>query len=381
MQKILPFLLLIFLISCKEENKSKPPNSTSSPKGETLKVEFAKGFSAVDYGTYKILKVNTPFPESDKTYTYLLTRSGEKPPKDIDYDEQVNIPIEKIVVTSTTHIPSLESLKVENTLVGFPDLDYISSPKTRQRIEEDKIADLDQNENINLEVLLSLQPDAVIGFSMKENNKVYSNISNAGTPVIFNGDWNEENPMGKAEWIKFFGVLYDKEAEAEKHFETIKENYESAKALISQEVEEKPTILSGAMFKDVWYLPGGKSWMAQFIADAGGDYLYKNSDETGSLSLSFESVFDKARDAEIWIAPSGFTSLEQMEKDSKHYTEFEAFKNKQLYGYTATKGETGGVLYFELAPNRPDLVLKDLINIFYPELLADYENTFFKALK
>ncbi|HLS30359.1 MAG TPA: ABC transporter substrate-binding protein [Flavobacteriaceae bacterium] len=381
MQKILPFLLLIFLISCKEENKSKPPNSASSPKGDTLQVEFAKGFSAVDYGTHKILKVSNPFPESDKTYTYLLTRSGEKPPKDIDYDERVNIPIEKIVVTSTTHIPSLESLEVENTLVGFPDLDYISSPKTRQRIEEDKIADLDQNENINLEVLLSLQPDAVIGFSMKENNKVYSNISNAGTPVIFNGDWNEENPMGKAEWIKFFGVMYDKEAEAEKHFETIKENYESAKALISQEVEEKPTVLSGAMYQDVWYLPGGKSWMAQFIADAGGNYLYKNTDETGSLSLSFESVFDKARDAEIWIAPSGFTSFEQMKEDSKHYTEFEAFKNKQLYGYTATKGETGGVLYFELAPNRPDLVLKDLIKIFHPELLADYENTFFKALE
>ncbi len=371
------FLFWIPIISCKEKTSSS--NATPS-QADTLQIDYAKGFSIIDYENYKILEVKNPFPDSDVVYTYLLSKKNTDIPTDIAYDEKIEIPIKNAVVTSTTHIPALESLEVEKSLIGFPHTDYISSSKTRKLIEEDKITNLGENENINIEILLSLQPDAVVGFAMKENNKVYANISRSGIPVVFNGDWNEESPLGKAEWIKFFGALYDKDEKAKEIFDDIKENYNSAKK-ISQNVENKPTVISGAMYKDIWNLTGGKSWMAEFIADAGGDYLYKNTAETGSLSLSFESVFNQAQQAEIWIAPAGFTSFEEMQNNTKHYAKFKAFENKEVYTYALTKGETGGVLYFELAPNRPDLVLKDLINIFHPELLSDYENSFFKPLK
>ena len=97
--------------------------------------------------------------------------------------------------------------------------------------------------------------------------------------------------------------------------------------------------------------------------------------------LSFEKVFDKAKDAEYWIAPAQYSRYDDMKEDNRHYAEFKAFQKKNIFGFAGTKGETGGVLYYEQAPNRPDLVLKDLINIFHPELIDNYDNQFFKPLE
>lgn len=373
------FVFAVFLFfACKQKNET--TENPSQQTADTIRVEHAKGFSIEDYRNYKILKVKNPFPDSDKTYTYLLERKGKEAPGNIKYDAKISIPVEKMVVTSTTHIPALESLEEEKSLIGFPHLDFISSPKTRNLIQQKKVAELGENENLNMEVLLSLQPEVVVGFAMKENDKTYANISRSGIPVIYNGDWNEQNPMGKAEWIKFFGALFDKDQKAAEVFDQIKAGYQEAKEL-TKNVEHRPSVLSGAMYKDIWYLPGGKSWVSEFIDDAGGKYMYRDNQDTGSLSLSFESVFEKSKDADIWIAPSGFSSYQEMSSNSKHYNQFKAFQERQVYGYTQVKGETGGVLYFELAPNRPDLVLKDLINIFHPELLPNYENTFYKELE
>jgi len=343
-------------------------------------VEYARGFSLIDYGNYKILEVRNPYPEADKSFTYLLAEEGAKIPARLHYDEKISIPVHKIVVTSTTHIPSLVSLGEINSLVGFPHLDFISSPQARQRIDAGKVKELGENEHLNTEILLSLRPDVLIGFTMKGGGKIYQNIEKAGIPVVFNGDWNEKNPLGKAEWIKFFGAFYQKDKEAAEIFNRIKNEYESAKK-IAQKASNKPTVLAGGMFKDVWYLPTGDSWVAHTIADAGGDYLYKNTSGTGSLSRSIESVLDKAQHADYWISPSGFTRYKALKDASRHYTKFDAFQNKHIYTYGGVKGETGGLLFFELAPNRPDIVLKDLIHIFHPELLPDYKNTFYKPMQ
>lgn len=371
------FVLVLLLVGCKEEKtSSKITHSTA----DTLQIDYAKGFSIVDYSDYKILKVKNPVPNSSRVYTYALVSKNQKLPDSVQYDEKIFTPLQSIVVTSTTHIPALEELNEEQTLIGFPHLDYISSPKTRERIEDKKIADIGENENINIEILLSLQPEALVGFSVTEDNKVYSNISRTGIPILYNGDWNELHPLGKAEWIKFFGALYEKDSLADAIFKKIENNYNDAKKLTEQ-IDDKPTVIGGSMYKDVWYTPAGKSWMAQFIKDAGADYVYKNSDGTGSLSLSVESVLDQAADAQFWVAPSAYTTYAQLEKDSEHYTRFKAFQNHKIYTYSLTTGPTGGITYFEIAPNRPDWVLKDLIHIFHPDLLKDYQPHFYKPLQ
>jgi iron complex transport system substrate-binding protein len=292
----------------------------------------------------------------------------------------IPIPIKTIVATSTTHIPSLEMIGVTTTLVGFPHTDYISSEKVRARIDAGKVKELGNNHDLNTEVLLDLQPDVIIGYGIDNQNSTLDNLQKSGLKVLLNGDWNEETPLGKAEWIKFFGALYGKQKQANEIFSKIEKDYLNT-VKIAKNAKVKPTVLAGDMFEDRWYLPKGTSWGSILLKEANGNYLWKETSGTGSLSLSFETVYFKAKDADFWITSGQFSTLSEMTNSNPHYAKFKAFKNKNVYSFSGKKGKTGGILYYELAPNRPDIVLKDIVKILHPELLPSYTPFFFEKLK
>lgn len=386
-----PFILLclvIVFLNCKNKSKnSQIDNTLITPKIEyqnlkkDIVFKYAKGLTIKGSYDMYIITIKSPWKNSQNDLVYELLDST------IAYNDVIPKHLEaafynpkKIVVTSTTHIPALELLGVENRLVGFPGSDYISSEKTRKRINNGLIRELGKNEGINTEILLEIKPDVVIGFGVDGVNKTFENIQKANIPVIYNGDWLEDSPLAKAEWIKFFGVLFHKEKKADSIFNSIESEYLKAKELASK-ITKKPTVLSGAMHKDIWYLPNGSSTEAQFLSDANVNYLWSNTSGTGSLALNFESVFNKAKNADIWLSPSNYPSLEDLEKANPHYTKFKAFKTKHVYSFTNTTGKTGGVLYYEFGTARPDLVLKDIIKICHPELLKDYQSYFFKPLE
>ncbi len=381
MQKIVYLFCLLFVFAaCKNNNHDNKTSEIRNVEKESINIQYAQGFEIKAFEGYKSITLKSPWPGTEKTFKYALVEKGAALPTDKSFDAVVEVPLKRIVVTSTTHIPSLEMLGESEALVGFPSLDYISSEKTRQRISDGKITELGKNEDINTEILIDLAPDAVIGFAIDGNNSTFATIEKTGIPVLYNSDWTETSPLGKAEWIKFFGLLFNKEKEADSIFKTIETEYISAKKMAS-EAKEIPSVISGAMYKDVWYMPQGGSWGAQFIADANGNYLWKDSKGTGSLSLNLESVLEKGHDAEVWIGPGQFTTLDEIKNASKAYTQFKAFKTGRVYSYSMKKGATGGVLYFELAPNRPDLVLKDLIAILHPDLFQSHELYFFNKLQ
>ena len=378
MQKILFIaLLFLFFISCKEQKDDKILTNHSK---YSTSIKYAKGFDIAYRDGYKVITVKNIWPGSEKEFRYALIKKGHLLEMPESFDEIITIPINEIVVTSTTHIPSLEMLEVDTTLVGFPSLDYISSQKTRKRINQGLIKELGKNEDLNTESLLDLNPDVIVGFAIDNHDKTLNTIKKTGIPLVYNGDWTESSPLAKAEWIKFFAAFYDKDTLANRLFSNIENEYLNAKK-IAFNAKSKPTVLSGAMYKDIWYLPQGKSWAAQFIADANGDYLWKETKGTGSHSLSLESVLEKAEHAEIWIGPSYYTNLVQLKKAHAVYQYFDSFKNKKVYSFTNKVGETGGLIYFELAPNRPDIVLKDIIKILHPELLPNHKFYFFDQLK
>jgi iron complex transport system substrate-binding protein len=271
-------------------------------------------------------------------------------------------------------------LGVEKTLIGFPNLKYISSQKVRALIDAKKIKELGTNQSLNTEVLIDLQPEVIIGYGLDNSNPTLDNLEKNGLKVLLNGDWNEQTPLGKAEWIKFFGALYGKQELANKIFTKIEKDY--LKTLeIAKKATTNPTILAGDMFEDKWYLPQGTSWGCQLLKEAKGNYLWAETTGTGSLSLSFETVLEKAKEADIWITSGQFSTLKEMTDANPHYAQFSAFKNKNVYSFSGRKGKTGGILYYELAPNRPDIVLKDIVKILHPELLTGYKPFFFEKLK
>lgn len=374
------FLLCFLLIgttSCKNEAG---PKIVSEATPVLNAVKHAKGLEIYRHEGFTIVKVTNPWPDSKEHFTYVLHKKDAVVPDSLKQYTAVQVPLKTVVVTSTTHIPSLEMLGVENTLVGFPGTDYISSPKTRKRIDSGKVTQVGSNESVNTEVMIDLAPDAVVGFSISSNNKALGALEKSGMKVLYNGDWTEQSPLGKAEWIKFFGALYGLDDRADELFTQIEKDYEAAKALAAK-AKTNPTSFSGAMYQDVWYMPQGGSWAAWFILDAHGSYLWANDEGTGSLNLSFETVLDRAENADFWIGPAQYTSLKDLAEANSHYTQFKAFKDKNVYSFSSKKGATGGVLYYELAPNRPDLVLKDLVKILHPELLPDHQLQFFEKLK
>jgi iron complex transport system substrate-binding protein len=343
------------------------------------KIRHAKGFDIITKEGLKKLIIKVGYQNSNTALEYDIHSKMAK--KIASKNKIIKVPVKEIVVTSTTHIPMLELLNEETSIIGFPHATYISSEKTRALINEGKITEIGKESSLNTEILLDLQPELVVGYSITSANKSLETIKKAGIPVIYNGDWLEETPLGRAEWLKFFGILYDKEKQADSIFNSIENDYLKAK-IIALKATKKPTILSGSiMSKDIWNLPAGESFVAQFLKDANLNYLWRSSKGKGSLSLSFESVFEKGKDADFWIAPGYFSSKQQLLQSNKIYAEFEAFKNDKIYTPTLKKGKTGGVLYYELAPTRPDLVLKDIIKITHPNLLPNYELTFFEKME
>jgi iron complex transport system substrate-binding protein len=368
------FLVYSLLLSCKTD-----PNKTIIIEDESL-INKAQGFDILQYDGYAKLIIKAPYPNANEKFEYVLINKSNEIPEIVKDARIIRTPVERLVVTSTTHIPMLELLNEEKSLIGFPNLQYISSSKTVKLITQGKIKEIGKEENINTEVLLDLQPELLVGFSMTSNNNMFNTIENAGIPVILNGDWLEATPLGRAEWIKFFGVLFAKEEKAASIFNAIETDYTQAKKLANA-TSSKPTILSGVQFKDVWNLPAGESFVAQFLKDANTNYLWADSPGKGSLALSFEHVFEKAKDAELWIAPGHYTSYSQLQKANKHYVQFDAFINKEIYSFNNRTGPNGGVLYYELAPVQPHIVLKDIIKVTHPELLPNYTPYFLEPLQ
>ncbi|MEO9511420.1 MAG: ABC transporter substrate-binding protein [Flavobacteriaceae bacterium] len=375
------FSILFVVISSGCAEKKKPLHVEQIQKESAL--QYATGFSIEENSNFKIIEVTSAWPGAETKFTYALVPREKLAsitlPKDA-YDAIVPIPVEKMVITSTTHIPSLEALGVLDVVVGFPNTDLISSQEARKRIDSGSIKELGTNEEINTEIVLELNPEVVVGFGINDTNKAYETLKRSGIPIIYNGDWTESTPLGKAEWIKFFAPFFNKEKVADSIFKSIEKSYNEAKTL-AQKAARKPTVLTGGLYKDVWYVAGGESWMSQFLKDANAHYLWADTEKTGSIGLSLEAVLEKGVHADFWFNPSLYTTYEELHEANSHYQKFTAFTDKNIFSNAINKGATGGLLFYELAPQRPDLALLDLISILHPELLTDHKPQFYLPLR
>lgn len=376
-------IITIFYCGCSSEDryeddkKSVLPNNPNSYK---LTVDYASGFT-VDYqDNTKLITVKEPYRNASEPFKYLLVSGKDHNIEKESVKKVIQIPVHKIVVTSTTHIPLLDLIEVSNSLKGFPGLQYISSEKMRKRIENGGIKDLGSVENFNLELLFDLDPDMLMGYMMNSDYGIYDQIERAGIPVVINAEYLEKSPLGRSEWIKFISLFFNKEKTADSVFKFIENEYLLIKEKVTQ-VESKPTVYSGIVYGDTWFMPGGNSWHARFFKDAGADFLWNDDQSEGSLELSFEAVYDRAHDADYWIGAASFNSLEEIRSKDPRYANFKAFQNGNVYTYNKRVTENGGNDYFETGFARPDIVIKDLVKILHPELLPEYSLYFYQKLE
>lgn len=372
--------IAILLGSCKQ-NRDQTLVETPETKSD-ISFDYATGLTVQNTETGIYVTVKKPWPDATKDYTYKLVPASSQKRElipELDAGTIIQVPVKRIIATSTTHLPPLDLLGVEKSLVGFPETDYISNSTIRNLIESGNIQDVGINERLDVESVILTQPDVVIGYGVEGENPTYNNIQKAGIPVLFSGAWVEKHPLGRAEWIKLYGLLFGKQKQADSIFNKIKNDYLQAKELVVD--LPKPTVIAGATWKDVWYLPYGDSWQGLILADAGCNYIYENTSGKGSLAYNIEQVLKDAQKADYWIAPGSYTTYSNMLADNQAYGQFKAFQQKKLYTFALKRGSTGGFIYYEEASMRPDLVLKDIIYLTHDrDLLKDYQPYFFSTL-
>ena len=357
----------LFFIACHPAEKEVVTNT----EYQQVPLSYARGFTIEKGPGHYLVKILTPYKGATNPLTYVFY-NRQQPPPAVKADAFVPIPVKSIVCTSTTHIPLLDYLNESPALIGFPTLDYISSAPVRARIAAGKVAELGVDEALNIEKLVSIRPEVVMGYSLTGDFGQFNRIAEAGIPVVVNAEYLEQHPLGRAEWLKLAGLLFQKEAMADSVFNYIENEYLTALAL-AKTGPDRPTVMSGIVYGDSWFVPGGKNYAARMLQDAGFTYLWQQDTSSAFLPLSFETVFERAHEADFWVGVGSFRSLAELAAADNRYTRFRPFHQHRVYSYNKRLGARGGSEFLELGYLRPDIILRDLIKIAHPNLLPEHE--------
>ena len=375
MKKILLIIIGIFvLVSC--NNKSSNNKTVKQPLTQKL-LNYATGFAVNNFEDYKEVIVFSPWKKGEIYARYYLVKDIKtKTPND---GEKIKIPLKTLASTSVTHLEFLSLLDEIQTITGVCSPALIYNPELQKNIQAGKITDLGDAFSLNVEKTLVLKPEALMTSGFNQADAAAQRIGQAGIPVIFNNEWMETSLLGRAEWIKFVAVFYNKEQLADSIFTDIEKRYNELKDR-ALKVKKKPKVMSGNNFRGTWYMPAGQSFMGQLFRDAGGDYFYANDTTTGSLPLNVETVLKNFAETDVWLNVNFSTIDELIKTDSKHAL-FHPVKTGQVYNFNKRRLPSTANDFWESAVARPDLLLGDVIAILHPELLPDYEFVYAEKLK
>lgn len=345
-------------------------------------VTNASGFAVEYHNNYKIVTVSNPWQGAQESFRYLLVQCGTPAPEGVE-GAVIEVPVQSIVALSTTYLPHLASLGLTDRLVGLDSLLWATTPEVVERIAAGEIAEVGLGASVNVEQLLEMEPGLVMAYGMGVPEwDTHPLLLEAGIPVALNGDFVEQNPLGRTEWIKFVAFFFNQEAAADQAFDAVVDAYTTTAALAAG-VASRPTVFLSSVYDGTWWMPGGESYTAKLLADAGADYLWVDSGEVASSPVDFEAVFEKAGNADFWINPDNTlwnTQADVLQSDER-YGEFAAVANGHLYNNNALVNANGGNAFYESGAANPDQVLMDLVKIFHPELLPDHALVYYKVVE
>lgn len=351
----------------------------------------AVNFTVEYVGSAKLVHVKQPSPGAAGA-AYVLAQRGAPEPQggwaslagdlitahDLAPAVVVEIPIRSLFTSSTTQLPALEILGVVDRLIGVAQGEFVSSEAVRAMLDADQLVVFAPTYTIDAETVVAAQPDVLMTSGFWDD--AYDIIQSAGTAIVHNADWVESSPLGRAEWVKFISLFFNREAEAEAWYAAVRADYEAAKALTA-DVEHRPTVHTGQVWGGIWYASGGRSYVAQLLADAGADYVWADDDSTGSMEHDIETQLAQANAAEFWLhAASWWSSAAAALAEDSRYGEFASLRNGNVWNPTLAVNGQGGNDFFESGSVRPDLVLRDLIAILHPDLLPDHAFVYYQQL-
>ena len=354
------------------------PSGKQTSSKEALssdRIQYAQGFTVQRFDTYTMVEVRDPWDSTRLLQRYLLVDRTKSVPGGLPKGTIVKVPVKDIVVYTSVHAAIIDQLHEINKVIGVCEPRYMDTPAIQEGIQAGRIADLGEATSPNIEKMIEIGAELVIASPFQ--NSSYGPVEKIGIPIIEGADYMEAFPLGRTEWIRFYGLLFGKEEMADSIFKETEQAYLSLKNL-TVNIDKRPTVLSEKKFGSSWYIPAGDSYMAHLFEDAGADYMFKDLPGAGSTPLAFETVFDKAIHADIWLVKynqSSEMTYNDLRSEYTPYENFDAFKKQRIYTCN-----TGIVPYYEEFPLHPEYLLKDLIWIFHPELVPGYSPRYFSKM-
>ena len=354
------------------------PSGKQTSSKEALssdRIQYAQGFTVQRFDTYTMVEVRDPWDSTRLLQRYLLVDRTKSVPGGLPKGTIVKVPVKDIVVYTSVHAAIIDQLHEINKVIGVCEPRYMDTPAIQEGIQAGRIADLGEATSPNIEKMIEIGAELVIASPFQ--NSSYGPVEKIGIPIIEGADYMEAFPLGRTEWIRFYGLLFGKEEMADSIFKETEQAYLSLKNL-TVNIDKRPTVLSEKKFGSSWYIPAGDSYMAHLFEDAGADYMFKDLPGAGSTPLAFETVFDKAIHADIWLVKynqSSEMTYNDLRSEYTPYENFDAFKKQRIYTCN-----TGIVPYYEEFPLHPEYLLKYLIWIFHPELVPGYSPRYFSKM-
>lgn len=366
MKKILFLLTIVLLTACGEQ---RPPQSWAerlqeSTAPDSLVFRYARLIHVEQREGCRVVYIDNPWMQGKGLHTYVLVPYDAPLPDDLPGGTIVRTPLRRSVVFTSVHCALIDQLQATAQVAGVADLKYIKVPFVQEGVQSGRIADCGDGMSPVVEKIIDTEADALL-LSPFENAGGYGQMEDINIPIVECAEYMEMSPLARAEWMRFYGMLYGKEKEAEQLFAQVETNYTALKQQAAT-VADRPSVLVDKMAGSVWYVPGGRSTIGQMLSDANADYPWTDDTHSGSLQLAIETVLERAGESDFWLlrydSPTPLTMLQLLsEKDG--YRMVSSVENERVYGCNVTTS-----MFYEETPFRPDLLLQDLIKILHPDI-------------
>lgn len=364
--KIKPYLLtlcLILLAAC----SPKPNYTRQIPTNR-----YAKGFDIRPQDRYTCVTVFSPWHQGQTLATYyLIDNDTVTTPSD---GQRVRVPIARLSATSCTHVGFLAALNRQSALVGICNPPIVYDSITQQYVKEGRIADVGDAMTPDVERILRTAPEAVMVSTFAQGDAATEKLLSLGMTVIYNNEWTENDPLARAEWIRFVGAFFNAIPQADSVFEQVEKDYRQLKQTVAN-IEQKRSIMSGNNFRGTWYMPSGNTYMGKLFRDAGADYRFQNDTANFSIPMTVENVVMNFEDADVWVGAAA-QSLQELQDIDKKHTWFQSFRQGEVYNFYRRTTAGGANDFWESGVVHPERILHDLILVLYPDSLPD-SHTFY----
>ncbi len=363
------FLTLFCFSSCVD-------NIENQTKGNIVKNKYAENFKIHEIDNGYIINVY----DNNKNLIGEYTLSSN-PDYKHNNKSVINIPVTKVICFSSTHCAFIDVLDENHSICGISGTENIYNKGLKKLIQTNKIQEIGFENRIDYEKIISLNPDVIFAYSIDNSSKAsLQKFNELNIPVVYVNEFIEPEILGRTEWIKFFACFYDKIDFAKYYCDSVFGNYQRLKESLQKTEPKKPKILCSMPWQGVWWAPGGDSYFAKLIDDAGGKYILKDNKNKESVPYSIEEVFSRSKNADIWLNPNQFNYKQEMLSTDERLEQFKAYKSSKIYNNNNRVNSFGGNDFWESGIVHPDMILKDLIKIFHPGFELEHELFYYKEI-